>query len=117
MFVYAQNQVSGNGVFRSIGTGGRVSPTPLHSTHTLTPNSPSLKYYKFIQYYKLMQGFMANFDYISGENSMEMKIPMTAPVIFRKSVDEKGWQVSFYVPSKFETMEAIPVPKVQYIHL
>lgn len=36
---------------------------------------------------------MKNFDYISGANALEMKIPMTAPVIFRPSQEGVGWQV------------------------
>lgn len=42
---------------------------------------------------------------------------MTAPVVFRPSADDKGWQVSFYCPSKFDTMEAIPVPKNENIKI
>ena len=30
-----------------------------------------------------MDGFNANFNYISGKNDMGIKVPMTAPVIFR----------------------------------
>ena len=54
-----------------------------------------------------------NQDYISGENSAEAKIPMTAPVIFRQATDGRGWQVSFFCPSSFEDEAAIPVPKVR----
>lgn len=46
-----------------------------------------------------------------------MKIPMTAPVIFRKNHQQGGWQVSFFVPSKFESVEQVPVPKVgRYVY-
>ncbi|KAM3575170.1 hypothetical protein VYU27_002867 [Nannochloropsis oceanica] len=57
------------------------------------------------------KGFMTNFEYISGENSKEEKIPMTAPVIFRRSPDgDAGWLVSFFVPSKFATKDDVPLP-------
>lgn len=59
------------------------------------------------------QGFHANFDYISGQNSKNMQIPMTSPVIFRKG--KPGWQVGFYVPSKFTDIEDIPEPKVRIL--
>lgn len=47
----------------------------------------------------------------TGENSKEEKIPMTAPVIFRRSPDgDAGWLVSFFVPSKFATKDDVPLP-------
>ncbi len=47
----------------------------------------------------------------TGANNQNTKIPMTAPVIFRRSAEDAGWLVSFYVPSKFPTMDEVPVPQ------
>ncbi|TFJ86923.1 hypothetical protein NSK_002011 [Nannochloropsis salina CCMP1776] len=64
------------------------------------------------------KGFMANFDYISGENSEGEKIPMTAPVTFRSAPDDQvGWLVSFFVPSKYPSREEVPAPKDESISI
>jgi hypothetical protein len=86
------------------------------------------------------EGFNMNFAYISGKNSANATIPMTAPVIFRychgrnataadvppvsaaaaaadgdSSRPGAGWHVGFFVPSKYETKEDIPTPEVKNV--
>lgn len=39
-----------------------------------------------------------------------MVCSLQAPVIFRKNETAGGWQVSFYTPSKYETIDQVPVP-------
>uniref|UniRef100_A0A7S3XQ77 Uncharacterized protein n=1 Tax=Heterosigma akashiwo TaxID=2829 RepID=A0A7S3XQ77_HETAK len=73
------------------------------------------------------QGFYKNFDYISGGNSEEMTIPMTAPVLFRRAPPSSaeadggggggddgggggGWRVSFFVPAAFPSPADAPAP-------
>lgn len=54
------------------------------------------------------QAFNRLFNYISGDNAPGQKIAMTSPVQQVKS--ERGWRVSFVVPSKFKP-ESIPAPR------
>lgn len=56
-------------------------------------------------------GFDTNFNYISGDNDKNEKIPMTSPVINR-SPDLEHWAVSFYAPSNFKTYESVPKSKI-----
>jgi len=59
--------------------------------------------------------FRILFDYISGKNSGESKISMTAPVITPERIEmtapviSGSGSMSFVVPSKY-TMESVPVP-------
>lgn len=60
-------------------------------------------------------GFNMNFDYISGANEGEVTIPMTSPVLFRQNIstetgEPNGWEVSFFVPSKYPTVADVPLP-------
>lgn len=57
------------------------------------------------------QGFDKNFAYISGKNSKNETIPMTAPVIFSRDKSTDGWLVGFFVPSKYAKRAQIPNPK------
>lgn len=43
---------------------------------------------------------------------MALLLRLQAPVIFRKG-NPMGWQVGFFVPSKFETLDQVPEPKVR----
>ena len=55
-------------------------------------------------------GFGKNFNYISGANSQNVHIPMTAPVVTR-TLDEKNWLVSFFTPqSIYPTLASVPIP-------
>lgn len=56
------------------------------------------------------QGFDANFAYISGKNSKNETIPMTAPVIFSPEKSTDGWLVGFFVPAKYTRKQDIPKP-------
>lgn len=52
-----------------------------------------------------------SFPPFTGENSRGEKIPMTSPVIFRRSADgDAGWLVSFFVPSKYHSKDEVPSP-------
>mmetsp|Transcript_21571 Transcript_21571/g.56033 ORF Transcript_21571/g.56033 Transcript_21571/m.56033 type:complete len:214 (-) Transcript_21571:57-698(-) len=58
-------------------------------------------------------GFERNFKFISGQNSKEEKIPMTAPVLLtRKEGEDKStvFTSSFFVPSAYSTSGDMPVP-------
>lgn len=56
------------------------------------------------------QGFDKNFAYISGHNSKNETIPMTAPVIFSRDTTTDGWLVGFFVPSKYANRTQVPRP-------
>jgi len=60
------------------------------------------------------RAFNQLFNYISGQNQPGQKIAMTSPVQQVKS--EKGWKVSFVVPSEFKP-ENIPLPTNSSIQL
>ncbi len=62
------------------------------------------------------QGFQANFNFISGQNSANRKIPMTAPVILRRN-GTAGWLNSFFVPaSLFPANTKVPTsPQVKIV--
>ena len=53
------------------------------------------------------EGFRRLFRYISGANSSQTKVAMTAPVQQGESAD--GWRVSFMLPSEY-SMQTAPVP-------
>jgi len=75
------------------------------------------------------KGFRVLFDYISGNNTMREKIPMTAPVS-QESVSEKipmtapvkqekiegKWHISFVMPAHY-TMDSIPRPNDERVLL
>jgi len=62
------------------------------------------------------EGFQANFNFISGQNSANRKIPMTSPVILRRNGTD-GWLNSFFVPaSLFPAGSKVPTsPQVQVV--
>lgn len=75
------------------------------------------------------EGFMRLFRYITGNNSSQSKIEMTAPVQQTPASEEiamtapvqrietpKGWSVAFMLPGKF-TMETAPLPSDERIAL
>eukprot|EP00953_Heterococcus_sp_UTEX-ZZ885_P036771 18924-Heterococcus_DN1.PRE.1 len=57
------------------------------------------------------QGFDKNFAYISGKNSKNETIPMTAPVTFRRDHATDGYLVGFFIPSTYDTAKDIPKPR------
>ena len=77
-------------------------------------------------------GFMRLFGYISGENTAQEKIEMTAPVIqadgksqgekidmtapVQQTETEEGWLVAFVLPLHY-TMETAPIPEDSRIQL
>jgi SOUL heme-binding protein len=52
-----------------------------------------------------------NFAYISGKNSKNETIPMTAPVTFRRDHATDGYLVGFFIPSTYDTAKDIPKPR------
>lgn len=75
------------------------------------------------------KAFRPLFKYISGENTAQSKIEMTAPVSQEKASEkiamtapvsqektEEGWAVSFMMPAKY-TMETLPKPENENIKL
>jgi len=67
------------------------------------------------------EAFMILFDYISGKNIPNEKIPMTVPVVqegekismtvpVEQIKENTNWKLSFVLPSKF-TLENVPKPK------
>lgn len=75
------------------------------------------------------QGFMRLFRYITGSNSVQVDIDMTAPVQLSASSEEiamtapvqrveteEGWRVAFMLPAKF-SMETAPLPTDERINL
>ena len=75
------------------------------------------------------EGFMRLFRYITGNNSSQSKIEMTAPVQQTPASEEiamtapvqrietsKGWSVAFMLPSKY-TLETAPLPSDERIAL
>jgi hypothetical protein len=53
------------------------------------------------------KAFRPLFKFISGENTSDSKIAMTAPVI--QSSDDSEWLISFVMPSEYD-LESLPVP-------
>ena len=75
------------------------------------------------------EGFMRLFRYITGGNSSQLDIDMTAPVQQTAGNEEiamtapvqrvetpEGWSVAFMLPSKF-TRDTAPLSHTQYSHL
>jgi hypothetical protein len=75
------------------------------------------------------QGFMRLFRYITGSNSVQVDIDMTAPVQLSAVSEEiamtapvqrvetdQGWRIAFMLPSKF-SMETAPLPSDERINL
>lgn len=57
----------------------------------------------------MKKGFKALLDYISGNNSTKTKIPMTAPVLRKPTIDEGYWTIQFIMPRSF-TLDTLPHP-------
>lgn len=75
------------------------------------------------------QGFMRLFRYITGSNSVQVDIDMTAPVQLssvseeismtapvQRVETEEGWRIAFMLPSRF-SMETAPLPTDERIYL
>ncbi|MEI8390797.1 MAG: heme-binding protein [bacterium] len=73
------------------------------------------------------EAFMILFDYISGKNIPNEKIPMTVPVTqsgekismtipVQQIKENNNWKLSFVVPSKY-TLENVPKPKDERIKI
>mmetsp|Transcript_24973 Transcript_24973/g.43117 ORF Transcript_24973/g.43117 Transcript_24973/m.43117 type:complete len:194 (+) Transcript_24973:85-666(+) len=60
-------------------------------------------------------GFKYLFDFISGHNSRQESIPMTAPVTMVRN--GKAFIVSFFMPSQYSSVEDVPTPAEAAIHI
>ncbi|MCG8452118.1 MAG: heme-binding protein [Spirochaetales bacterium] len=61
--------------------------------------------------------FMKLFRFISGKNSNEEKIPMTAPVAQQSVTGETGsWKISFFMPSH-RSLQDLPIPADEHVQL
>ncbi|KAL2641426.1 hypothetical protein R1flu_009013 [Riccia fluitans] len=62
-------------------------------------------------------GFYRCFYFISGQNSAEESIEMTAPVLIKPEPKANGWKISFFTPSKFKSVDDVPVPDSPDVHI
>jgi len=59
-------------------------------------------------------GFKRLFDYITGDNTAQAKIAMTAPV--QQDSSPEGWRIAFVVPSKY-TLDTVPMPSSPLVRI
>jgi len=64
----------------------------------------------------IVTGFYRCFNYISGQNDKDATIEMTAPVLIKPIPKEKGWSISFFVPSEFDT-SSVPQPNNEAVKI